>query len=814
MEAYIKTLGVRLLDVPYHLDIEYTYYVPENMACEFSVGEFVLVPFGGANKKLCALVTSTGKTEDFSRLKPVLAPINEPLSLDEEMMALVRFLCDRTLCTVGDAVRRLIPAGAFERADEYYFAAAGTGGTVFNAKTAAIHSFIVQHAPVSAKRLEKEFGADIRPALKALTAEGCITADTRIKEARGATEEIASPKEDADPSASLARPRTPEAYRRLYAEIAENGSIPTKALIEAGYKPAHIKALEKRGLITLTKNEVLRNHYKDIPADTKEIHLSDEQREAFQTLAALMDEEVPRAALLYGVTGSGKTCVILKLCEKAVSEGKSAIVLVPEIALTRQTVAVFVSRFGERAAVIHSGLSDGERFDTFKRIRRGEISVVLGTRSAVFAPLAKIGLIVIDEEQEYTYKSDMSPKYHARDVAKHRAAAHSALLLMASATPSVDSFHEAETGKYTLVKLTRRYCGEALPSVQIADMRLSSQDAEGYIHPMLRELLRQAYENGMQSMLFLNRRGYHNMLACRACGEVFLCPNCSVSLTHHKTRHGSRLICHYCGYRIPAPHFCPKCGSEHLCFSGFGTQLIEEELAQFLPEAKVLRMDADTTRERFSQDEITAAFGRGDADILVGTQMIAKGHNFPKLALVGVVAADHSLFLDDFRANERTFSLITQVIGRAGRAGGGGVAVIQTYNPDNETIRLSAAQDYDAFYRNEIAVRRALVFPPFCDIAVFSFASDEETELRVFTADFAEQLRKRQKTESEDVKLLIFGPFEAPVFKVKNKYRMRIVIKFKNNRHSRALFSEMLVQYGKKAQGKITLAVDINPTNT
>ena len=315
-------------------------------------------------------------------------------------------------------------------------------------------------------------------------------------------------------------------------------------------------------------------------------------------------------------------------------------------------------------------------------------------------------------------------------------------------------------------------------------------------------------------MLFLNRRGYNSLLSCRACGETLLCPNCSVSLTHHKTKRGSKLVCHYCGYSIPAPHFCPKCGSEHLAFAGFGTQLIEEEIAAFLPDARVLRMDADTTKERFSQDEITAAFGRGDADILVGTQMIAKGHNFPKLALVGVVAADNSLFLDDFRANERTFSLITQVIGRAGRTGGGGTAVIQTFNPDNETIRLSAAQDYDAFYQNEIAVRRALVFPPFCDIAVFSFAAEEETELRVFTADFAGQLRERQKEGNDNVKLLIFGPFEAPVFKVKNKYRMRIVIKFKNNKHARALFSEMLKGYGKKAQGKITLAVDINPTST
>jgi primosomal protein N' (replication factor Y) len=408
----------------------------------------------------------------------------------------------------------------------------------------------------------------------------------------------------------------------------------------------------------------------------------------------------------------------------------------------------------------------------------------------------------------------MSPKYHARDIAKFRAASANALLVMASATPSVESFYEAQCGKYELVKLTKRYHGAALPTVRIADMRGEPLTGENLIGKELRAHLCDTFEDGKQSMLFLNRRGFNSMLACRACGEVILCPNCSVSLTHHKTKYGGKLVCHYCGHKIPVPHFCPKCGSEHLSFGGYGTQLIEEELGSILPDARTLRMDADTTREKFSQDEITDAFSKGGADILVGTQMIAKGHNFPGLQLVGVVAADNSLFLDDFRANERTFSLITQVIGRAGRAEGGGIAVIQTLNPDNETIRLSAKQDYDAFYKNEIAVRRALVFPPFCDIAVFSFVAEEESELRTFAEDFTKTLSETQKTTAPDVKLLIFGPFEAPVYKVKNKYRMRTVIKFKNNKSARALFAEMLRAFAKKAGGKISLSIDINPTST
>ena len=814
MRPYIRTLGVRLLDVPYHLDIEYTYYVPDPVEEDFSVGDFVLVPFGKANKKLCALVTSIGQTENYSHLKPVLSSINQQLSLNEEMMALVRFLCDRTLCTAGDAVRRIIPASAFERADEYFLAAPREDRTLsLNLKVSAVLSFITEHSPVTRRRLEKEFGAEIRPALKTLLSEGYILTDTRIREAAGATEEIASLAEDADLS-SLSKPRTPQSYRKILELLEENGALPTSALIDAGYKPAHIKALAKRGLLHLTKKEILRNPYKDIPVDFPKQALNEEQRSAVSALAALMDAEGARAALLYGVTGSGKTRVILALCEKAVSEGKTVMVLVPEIALTRQTVSVFYSRFGEKTAVVHSGLSDGERFDAFKRIRRGEVSVVLGTRSAVFAPLESIGLIVLDEEQEATYKSDMSPKYHARDVAKYRAVAHGALLVMASATPCVESYYEAKAGKYNLVTLSRRYDGSALPSVTIADMRLSEHAPDECLGQVLREQMQKVYERGKQSMLFLNRRGYHNLLSCRACGEAVLCPNCSVSLTHHKTARGARLLCHYCGYSIPVPHFCPNCGSEHLAFAGYGTQRIEDEIAAFLPEAKILRMDADTTKERFSQDEITAAFGKGDADILIGTQMIAKGHNFPNLALVGVVAADSSLFLDDFRANEKTFSLITQVIGRAGREDGDGHAVIQTYNPENETIRRSAAQDYEAFYQNEIAVRRALVFPPFCDIAVFSFSSDEETALRTFSGEFAGALKHKQQSEFEDVKFVMFGPFEAPVYKVKNKYRMRIVMKFKNNKRARALFASLLMEYGKKAQGKIALSVDINPTNT
>ncbi len=815
MEAYTNTVGVRLLDLPHHLDREYSYYVPETLCFSPAVGDFAVVPFGGANKKHIALITSVGKTNDYGKLKPILTQINRSLSLSEEMMELIRFLCGRTLCTMGDAVRRLIPADAFAKATEFFSPTAIDADTrdAFSPRMKAVFAFIETHAPVREERLIKEFGAEVSPVLRKLLSEGHITSELTIKESKGASLEIVYPIPDAD-TGILLKPRTPESQRALFSRICEEESISSEMLISEGYTSAQIKALAKKGLILIEKKEFLRNHYGNLSVSSAELHLSEEQQQAFETLSGFMEEREPHAALLHGVTGSGKTSVILALCEKALSMGRKAVILIPEIALTWQSVEAFTSRFGKRIAVMHSGLSDGERFDAYKRIRRGDIDIVLGTRSAVFAPLSDIGLIVIDEEQESAYKSDMSPKYHARDIAKHRAAANNALLLMASATPSVESRREAEKGTYSLVRLTKRYTGSALPAVKIVDMRKETLQGEAQIGGELRSLLCETFENGRQSMLFLNRRGFHSMLSCHACGEVVLCPNCSVSLTHHKTAKGNRLICHYCGHSIPVPHFCPKCASEHLAFGGYGTQLIEEEIKSFLPDAKILRMDADTTKERFSQDEITSAFSRGEADILVGTQMIAKGHNFPKLSLVGVIAADNSLFLDDFRANERTFSLITQVIGRAGRSEGGGIAVIQTYNPDNETIRLSAKQDYDAFYKNEIAVRKALVFPPFCDIAVFSIGADEEAELRNFAKEFSDALSEKQKNAFSDVKMLTFGPFEAPVFKIKNKFRMRIVIKFKNNKRTRALFEELLLEYGKKAAGKISLSVDINPSGT
>ena len=807
--AGIKSVGVHILDAPYHIDREYTYYFDGDVA----PGDFVLVPFGKANRKKTALVTSVGECGDYSELKPVTGAISKGLSLGDEFMALCVFLSEQTFCSYGDAVKRFIPSAAFDSAEELLVFASEPSAPL-NERAAAVLSYIKLHGPVKEKKLFSEFGEDCRAVVSSLLNSGVIARDYEIKESVGATCEIAFPREDAD-ERELSRARTPSTYREIWNIVSESDGIEVRELEETGYKRTHIKALEKRGLIEIKTREIIRNHYDGLVADGTLPTLSKTQAAAFSKLDALLKDGAPHGALLYGVTGSGKTSVILSLCKSAVDAGKTAIVLVPEIGLTWQSVSVFAKIFGSRLAIIHSALSDGERFDSFRRIKRGEIDVVLGTRSAIFAPLENLGLIVIDEEQEHTYKSDTTPKYHARDVARFRAAKNNALMVLASATPSVESFYKAKSGVYTLVELSGRYGKAKLPEIIISDMREGENPAEaGYIGARLEEELDENVRGGKQSMLFLNRRGYNSYVICRMCGNVVLCPKCSVSLTYHKLRHTGALVCHYCGYRQAPPKICPSCSSTHLWYGGYGTQLIEDEIKEKIPSARVLRMDADSTRGRFTQDDIVESFAGGKYDILVGTQMIAKGHNFPKVTLVGVLNADNSLFMDDFRANERTFSLITQVVGRAGRGEMAGRAVIQTMNPYNETIRLAASQNYDAFYEDEIAIRRALVFPPFCDITTVTFSSEEEAQNSSLASSFARALENEARHDFSDVPMQVYGPFEMPVYKIKNKFRVRIVVKHKNNRRYRQLMSKLITEYSARARGAVNLSVDINPTIT
>ncbi len=602
------------------------------------------------------------------------------------------------------------------------------------------------------------------------------------------------------------------AQKKILDFMGEGEYSETLIKTKTGASLATLKSLVTKGILSVREQPLYRNPYsghRHIPDNSV---LNGEQTAAAEKLLALAQENKPNAAMLFGVTGSGKTRVIKAVADKVIESGKSVIMLVPEISLTGQTVDYFCSSYGERVAVIHSGLSDGEKLDAYRRIKAGEVDLVIGTRSAVFAPLDNLGMIVIDEEQEHTYKSDMNPKYHTVDAARYRAARNNLLMVVASATPSLESYSKAKAGIYSLVTLKGRYGDAVLPDVIIAD--LSAENARKTVTPVSDKLKCEIEKNlaaNEQTILFVNRRGYNNFVTCQKCGEVITCPHCSVSLTYHLENGTPVLKCHYCGHYEAVPDKCPKCSSEHLSRRGFGTQLVAEELNELFPTARILRLDADTTGAKFSHETILAKFRNGEADILIGTQMVTKGHNFPNVTLVGVINADSALYLDDFRATEKTFALLTQVIGRAGRAAKKGRAVIQTFSPQNETIRLAARQNYDKFYSGAITLRKQLVFPPYCDFALLSVSGEDEPLVLEMTVKLNKRLKELLDTGFNDVKVFIFGPFEAPVYKVNDSYRMRIIIKCKLNKRTRELLSLLLCEFSKG--GKAALSVDLNPSS-
>lgn len=741
---------VYLLDLPYHLDRAFDYIAPEGV----SRGDIVRVPFGRLNNLRLGVVMAVkdriGTEAGDIQLKPVHSVVFSQFALTEEMLGLCLFMREHTLCSFGEALRAILPPGAFN----------------------------------------ESLNVKVRKTLTlTLSREACATLLLT-----GGRAGIRS-----------------EGQRALLRYLSDIGSCDYELARQLpGVTSANIAALREKGLIEVAECEEIRNPYAKYAEhrDTSEIVLSRAQTAAFETITELYSDARERAGLLFGITGSGKTKVIMKAIDRTIADGKSVIMLVPEISLTPQTVSIFCSRYGERVAVIHSSLSQGERLDAWRRIRRGDVDLVIGTRSAIFAPLDNIGMIVIDEEHEHTYKSESDPKYHARDIAAYRSGRHSALMLLASATPSLESFYKAKSGSYTLIPLRERYGGVRLPDAIIVDMREELRLGNtSPISKRLHDTLLQRYEDGEQAILFLNRRGYSSQISCKECGEVLTCPRCSVSLTYH-TGGSGKLLCHLCGYSAPVPKRC-ECGSDKLSFLGFGTQKLEGELNKYLPEMTVMRMDADTTQGKLAYDRMLEDFRSGKADILLGTQMVAKGHDFPRVTLVGVALADTSLYVSDFRAAERTFSLLTQVIGRAGRASDTGVAVIQTFSPTNETIRLACTQDYESFYEGEIAIRRELQYPPFCDMVQLTVTSDREDMLFSGAKKLRESIIAHLEGDFKGLPFVVFGPFEAQVYKLNEKYRMRMVVKCRLTRDSRRLFGELLREFSKERD--VTLAVDLNP---
>lgn len=811
---------VYILDLPYQADRAYEYFVPNDLRGNICAGIFAAVPFGMGNHAQNALVTElTNDPEcNISQLKPIRSLMTDSPVLNKEQLKLVDFLKERCFCTTGDAVKAILPSAAFAKLGFYYTVNEASEPPVsLESKYILVYNTIKDNIRITRGHIEKQLNMPVEDILTSLIKGKYINRDFEFKENTSnkyLNYLTVTPLADEYISGKTKlRSEKLIDILRFVCECGRATDIYIKQELDAS--SAQIKNLEKKGLIKNERVDLYRNPY-DFPegeSPSKELHLSGEQARAHERLCKMLDSNAPCAALLHGVTGSGKTSVIKSVTDKVLSMGKQVIILVPEISLTPQTLSVFGAYYGDNIAVMHSSLSQGERYDAYRRMEQGLVNVCIGTRSAIFAPFSKLGMIVIDEEQEHTYKSENNPKYAAVDIARFRCGYHSAMMLLASATPSVGSYYKAEKGDYELIELTSRYGEALLPEAEIVDMREEfNKGSLSAIGSRLRNEIANATDAGNQAVIFLNRRGYSSYASCPQCGEVIMCPHCSVSLTRHNYRSGPKLVCHYCGYSSKMPQKCPNCGGEHIQSLGYGTQKVEEELKDLFPEKEVLRMDADTTGTKSSYEEMLTAFRNHKGDILLGTQMVTKGHDFPDVTLSGVLLADMSLYLDDFRAGERTFSIITQVVGRAGRASKAGKAVIQTFNPEHPTLKLAAAQDYKSFYKNEIALRRSLVFPPFCDIFLITVSSRFEEECINVCRNLYDRLKDLLKNNPA-VKLQIFGPFEAPIYKINEKFRWRFVIKGISNKPTRALLAFLIKEAMAKASGKFSISIDVNPNN-
>ncbi len=838
-------VSVHVFNVPYFVDKAYTYHVPLELEKRVSVGSVVVVPFGGANKLKNAVVTEISDKTDCQSTKPVAGVPGKYMYVSEEMLKLCTYMKENLFCSFGDAVKCVLPSGLGVKAVKIYSPVQNLAEQTVKAEkslndsAAAVLSHIRREGNVSVTELKKSFGAGAQSCAVALVNLGLCTFHEGYEcHVNEKNEKYASLCDDENIVNDVNEGKIKLTAKQMSvfdALMRYESPCPVTELSEvSGAGVSVINDLSKRNIITLFNVEKDRN-VSLLKAYDKEKYgeftLTQMQSQALDSLKELYFCRKAKAALLHGVTGSGKTNVILSLIDKVIEDGKSAIVLVPEIALTSQTVGRFAARYGETIALIHSGLSAGERMDAWRRITEDKAKIVIGTRSAVFAPVKNLGLIVLDEEQEGSFKSDKSPKYHARDIARFRCAYNDCLMVLASATPSIDSRYKAQTGKYTLVSLTERYNGVKLPEVIFHDMRNEpyfeiQQESNGgqeiikgsvpcAIGETLKEELQKNLDNKEQSILFINRRGFRSFAQCHSCGHTFECPNCTVSLTHHRNlKHGRDfLMCHYCGHTEHLPEKCPVCGkTDAIVYMGAGTQLLEMQLKKLFPKIRVLRMDADTTGAKLSHEKITEAFRNGQADVLVGTQMVAKGHDFPDVSLVGVINADTSLYMNDFRANEKTFSLLTQVLGRSGRAGKQGRAVIQTYSPDNDILNLSGTQDYEAFYNREIQFRRAALFPPFCDIVTLTFSGQVENDVVNASKDFGRELDELARTEYSDTKFILFGPFRNDIYRLSGRYRMRFILKCANNQRMRSMLAQLISKYSAGLKN-VVLSVDVNPAN-
>ena len=813
--ALVTVARIAVENTAYSFDMLFDYSVPDFLSDNIRAGMRVLVPFGNSSKKRIGMVFSVFKTENTSKkLKNIVELIDDEPLLTEEMLLTSNFVRERTFCTYFDACRMFLPIGLSVKVNMMYAVDGNFYEESLSEQEQVIfdylkdkNTFIKGDTIISACKLKKNDDILDKMASKNILLRS-IDAKRRTGDATVRTVHlVADPNTDDDIIGKLTKKQ-----REAVKILRDVGDVSVRELCYfTGFTAAVITALENKGIVETYDTEVYRAPYDDMDEPVKsEITLSEEQQSAFDGILSLYQANDAKGALLYGVTGSGKTQVYLKLIDKVLADGKGIIVMIPEISLTPQLLSLFYERYGSKVAVFHSALSLGERLDEWKRVKRGQAQIAVGTRSAVFAPFEHIGLIIMDEEQEHTYKSEMTPRYHARDVAAYRIGKHKGLLLLASATPSVETYTKATNGSYELFTLKNRYGNSALPQVEAIDTTYQSDMVIENISKRLAEELRSNFENKKQSILLLNRRGYNTFASCTECGTVMTCPNCSISLTYH-IKNG-RLMCHYCGYSVPFTHKCPKCKTESVKFLGSGTQRLEEELKMIIPDAKILRMDTDTTSSRYSYEEKFKSFANGEYDVLVGTQVVAKGLDFPNVTLVGVLSVDQMLYNDDYKSGERAFDLITQVVGRSGRRDIPGKAFIQTAFPDSEIVDLAKKQDYASFYNIELPIRREMVYPPFCNLCAIGFSCENDIICANAANEFLKLLKSTHGKDYSDLDLIVLGPVTPRISKIGRKFRYRIIIKCRNSKNFRDMISALLKAFAKNKQyEKVSVYAEMDP---
>ncbi len=780
----------------YAIDKAYDYLLPDELSGR--VGCRVLVPFGRGNRLSEGVILSLHQEVPAKPLKAVRSLLDDEPVVTEKELRLALWMSRRYFCTFYDALRTILPAAVWYRYREIWSLRQPVLMPDAPEREQAV-ARLLQDGPLAEDKLCQALGDDIPPLLRRMEKAGTLTHTTeQQKKVRDKVVAFASLCVPAEQAADLAGRSSKR--REVVSFLARNGETALHDLrYFTGAAKKTVDDLCRLGAVSLREQEEYRISEKQYAVKVTDITLNDEQQRVCDALLAQVDRGEAGVTLLLGVTGSGKTMVYIRLAQLLLERGKSVMILVPEIALTPQMMARFTAYFGDRVALLHSGLRMTERYDQYKRIRRGEARIVLGTRSAVFAPLVELGLIIMDEEQEGSYESENAPCYHARDVAKYRCAQEGARLLLGSATPTVETAWHAERGDYGLLELRQRFNRQALPRVIVADLRHElRQGRSTVISQPLYDELQKNMAAGEQSILFLNRRGSSRQLLCPQCSYVPECPRCSVYLTYHSAN--DRLMCHYCGFSQPAPERCPDCGGA-LKHIGFGTQRVEEELHELFPGTEVLRMDADTVSA--GHEALLRQFEERRVPILLGTQMVAKGLDFENVTLVGVLSADLSLYVDHYRAAERTFNLLTQVVGRAGRGAKKGRAVIQTYTPENDVIQAAAAQDYERFYRSEIQLRRLRRDPPFADQFIITVSGGEEDDVRRAVGLLRSGLAAAvKKPPYDDMGLELIGPAPAPVVRVNGSYRYRLLLLGENNAQVRGLLSSFMRAFAQRAENR------------